>query len=138
MLSLEMRTKAVLQSLAAMVLFATLAAAQIPNLCDTGQTEATPSACASEWVTPYDGDHDAAGWYVYRTTFPVPPVLPSGAVPTGVTINGQLASDNATVAIYLESPANRTAVAAVQFHRQNSNRTGLRGQPVFCRAKCVR
>src|SRR5580692_11790500 len=106
MLSLEMRTKAVLQSLAAMVLFATLAAAQIPNLCDTGQTEATPSACASEWVTPYDGDHDAAGWYVYRTTFPVPPVLPSGAVSAGVTINGQLASDNATVAIYLESPAN--------------------------------
>jgi hypothetical protein len=31
--------------------------------------------------------------------------LPDGTVPTGVTINGRLASDNATYWIYLESPA---------------------------------
>jgi hypothetical protein len=35
----------------------------------------------------------------------VPPVLPGGGAPTGVSINGQLASDNTMYAIYLESPA---------------------------------
>jgi hypothetical protein len=34
-------------------------------------------------------------------------------VPTGVTINGQLASDNATFAIYLESPANTAECSLV-------------------------
>jgi hypothetical protein len=61
---------------------------------------------ASEWVTPYDGEGSLpAGWYVYRTAFPVPSVLSNGALPTLMTINGQLASDNTTYAIYLENPA---------------------------------
>jgi len=62
---------------------------------------------ASEWITTYDGEASkAAGWYAYRVAFPVPFVLPGGTVPTGVTINGQLTSDNSTFAIFLESPAN--------------------------------
>jgi hypothetical protein len=60
----------------------------------------------SEWITPYDGENpQPPGWYVYRTAFPVPAVLPSGVAPTGVSVNGQLASDNTTYTIYLESPA---------------------------------
>jgi hypothetical protein len=63
-------------------------------------------SAASEWITPYDGEtNEAVGWYVYRTTFPVPSSLPGGGTPTGVTIDGQVASDNSTYAIYLESPA---------------------------------
>jgi hypothetical protein len=69
---------------------------------------------ASEWITPVDGENNVAvGSYVYRTTFQVPSVLPGGAVPAGVTINGQLASDNATLAIYLESPANSAKCSLV-------------------------
>ena len=61
---------------------------------------------ASEWVMPDGGGYVVpTGYYIYRTTFPVPSVLPDGTVPTGVTINGRLASDNATYWIYLESPA---------------------------------
>jgi hypothetical protein len=68
---------------------------------------------ASEWITPYDGDNSAAGWYVYRTAFHLPSLLPGGIVPTGLTINGQLASDNATYAIYLESPADSGSCSLV-------------------------
>ena len=69
---------------------------------------------ASEWTTPFDGENNLpVGTYVYRTTFQVPSVLPGGGVPTGVTINGQLASDNATFAIYLESPANTARCSLV-------------------------
>lgn len=56
----------------------------------------------SQWITPHDGEGDrTVGYYVYATAFPIP----DSPAPTGVTINGQLASDNATVAIYLETPA---------------------------------
>jgi hypothetical protein len=71
-------------------------------------------SAASEWIMPVGGAYVLpAGWYVYRTKFPVPSVLPSGGVPTGVTINGQLASDNATFWIYLESPARSASCALV-------------------------
>ena len=60
----------------------------------------------SEWITPYDGEGNAAvGWYVYVTGFYVPAVLPDGVVPTGLTINGRLASDNETYGFVLASRA---------------------------------
>jgi hypothetical protein len=168
-----MLSKTILHALAAMLLFASMAAAQIAGLCDTGQTHPAASGCtgvlvppnptgggpnrdgnweltyqsftasdhnpcllkgfvkawvdtpqvewlpdsastASEWITPYDGEGaKPAGWYVYATSFPVPAMLPGGGVPTGITINGQLASDNATYAIYLESPPNSGNCALV-------------------------
>lgn len=160
--------KAITNMLAALLLFAGVAAAQIPGLCNTGETIKTALGCtgvlvtpnpsgggpnrdgnwvlaypypsalsatvgpcslkgfirawvdspnigwlpnsvssASEWAMPYDGEvNERQGWFVYRTSFPVPHVLSSGGVPTGLTINGQLTSDNQTYAIYLESPAN--------------------------------
>ena len=65
-----------------------------------------PNNTVSEWISPYDGEGNRPiGWYVYATSFPVPPVLPNGSVPTGVTINGQFASDNTTFFIYMRSPA---------------------------------
>jgi hypothetical protein len=68
----------------------------------------------SEWITPYDGESPRKpGWYVYRTAFPVPPVLPGGAAPTSVKINGQLSSDNTMYAIYLESPAGSSSCSLV-------------------------
>lgn len=174
MFSLRTQVETILQGLAVMVLFATVATAQIPGLCNTGQTPATSAGCtgvlvtpnptgggpnrdgnwgltyrvlgadhnpchlpadgfvyawvdtplstwlpnssstASEWITPYDGEGNRpAGWYVYKTAFYVPFVLPSGAVPTGLRVNGQLASDNETYTIYLESPANNPRKCAV-------------------------
>ena len=61
---------------------------------------------ASEWVTPHDGEgNQPQGYYVYAISFPVPSVLPGGGVPTGLSVNGQLAADNLVYGIYLESPA---------------------------------
>jgi len=176
MFFLRIQSKTVLHAVAAMLLFATMAAAQIAGLCNTGQTPATSAGCsgvlvtpnpygggptrdgnwalaypypstlspdhgpcalktfvpawvdtpnidwlpnsaspASERITPYAGETNiSAGWYVYVTQFPVPSVLPGGRVPTSVTINGRLSSDNATYAIYLESPANSAACSAVR------------------------
>ncbi|MGO4882765.1 MAG: hypothetical protein ACLP59_18390 [Bryobacteraceae bacterium] len=68
----------------------------------------------SEWLTPHDGENNLPmGWYVYRTSFPVPSTLPDGSVPTGLTINGRLTSDNATYGFYLESPARSTTCGVV-------------------------
>jgi hypothetical protein len=65
---------------------------------------------ASEWITPFDGENDQkAGYYVYVTFFPVP----DSPAPTGFTINGQLASDNPTVAIYLATPAGNPSCSLV-------------------------
>jgi len=156
--------KVILNVLATLLIFAVIATAQIPGLCNTGQTKAIASGCTavlvtpnppgggpsrdgnwalafpyptpftgvpdpcglttfgptwvdtldeplpnstvSEWISRYDGEGDRpVGWYVYATSFPVPSVLAGGVVPTGVTINGQLSSDNTTFFIYLESPA---------------------------------
>jgi hypothetical protein len=72
------------------------------------------SSAASEWITPYDGeDLTSNGWYVYLTVFHVPAVLPNGVVPTGVDINGRLASDNATYGFFLASFANGGACGLV-------------------------
>jgi hypothetical protein len=60
------------------------------------------ASTASEWITPYDGEGDrASGFYVYATAFNIP----DSPAPTSFTINGQLASDNATVGIYFQTPA---------------------------------
>jgi hypothetical protein len=83
---------------------------------------------ASEWVTPFDGEGTPpAGWYVYRVDFPVPALLPSGAPPTGVTVNGQLASDNVTYGIYLESPANSGQCSIVYGQQFPVNPVGAGG-----------
>jgi len=72
------------------------------------------ASTASEWITPYAGETpQQPGWYVYRTAFPVPPLLPGGIAPTGVSISGQLASDNTMYTIYLESPAGSTNCSLV-------------------------
>ena len=155
----------ILRATAAMLLFGTLACAQITGLCNTGQTRAMASGCtgvlvapnpsgggpnrdgnwalampypspygespcefrsfvpawvdtpnpawlpnsastASEWIAPFNGAASGTqGWYVYATQFPVPAVLPGGIVPTGLTINGHLVSDNATYGIYMANLA---------------------------------
>jgi len=65
------------------------------------------ASAESEWITPYDGEgNQPQGWYIYLTGFHVPAVLPGGIVPTGVTINGRLASDNSTYGFVLASRAN--------------------------------
>jgi hypothetical protein len=153
-----------LKTIVASALFAAAATAQIPGLCNTGETPLTRLGCsgimvppnpsggganrddnwelaspypsaiadacalrgfvrawvdtpnqvwipdaaspASEWITPYDGEGDVpAGSYIYRTTFHVPLVLPRGVRPTGVTINGRLASDNQTYGFYMSNLA---------------------------------
>ncbi|MGA2591002.1 MAG: hypothetical protein ABSH32_13870 [Bryobacteraceae bacterium] len=162
MITLGTWSQATLQALGAMLLFSTAGTAQIPGLCNTGQTLKniggctgvlvppnptgggthrdgnwtmaypypvtlsesqdpcslryihswvdTPNAAwlpnsastASEWITPYDGeDYRRAGYYVYATVFPIP----DSPAPTSFTINGQLASDNPTIAIYFQTPA---------------------------------
>lgn len=174
MFSPRIPIEVITKALAAMLLFVGMAAAQIPGLCNTGQTTATSAGCtgvlvtpnptgggpnrdgnwgltyrplgadhnacllpadgfvyawvdtpisswlpnsvstASRWITRYDGESNVPeGWYAYKTAFHVPRVLPGGAVPTGVIINGQVASDNATFTIYLESPANSDTCALV-------------------------
>ncbi len=174
---------------ATMTVFAALATAQIPGLCNTGQTQVNSSGCtgtlvtpnpegggpdrdgnwylaypypstlpaslnpcgltgyvkawvdtpevlwlsngastSSEWITPYDGESpdNPPGWYVYRTAFRVPLLLPGGATPAGFTINGRVASDNSTYGFYLASPAKRGSCAFVSglpipINRSNSN-----------------
>jgi hypothetical protein len=76
----------------------------VPAWVDTTNPAWLPNSVstASEWITPYDGEGSGTqGWYVYATQFPVPSVLPGGIVPTGLTINGQLSSDNSTYALYM-------------------------------------
>jgi hypothetical protein len=158
------QSKPALMIPAGILLSAWVAAAQVPGLCNTGQTAATaagctgtlappnpagggphrdgnwqiyptaldrvPSPCAlqdfvpawvdtpnkqwlpngvstvSEWIMPYDGESpQPPGWYVYRTSFPVPAKAPGVGVPTGVSITAQIASEDATYGVYLESPA---------------------------------
>jgi hypothetical protein len=172
MFSPRVRPKAIMNVLAALLLFATVVSAQIPGLCNTGETTKTalgctgvlvtpnpsgggpnrdgnwvlaypyptpfsgvpnpcslktfesawvdtlgeplPNSTVSEWISPYDGESNLpAGWYIYATSFHVPSVLPNGTVPTGVTINGQFASDNTTFLIYLKSPADSAQCSLV-------------------------
>jgi hypothetical protein len=70
---------------------------------------------ASEWIMPVGGGYVVPeGFYIYRTKFPVPSALQGGGVPIGVTINGQLSSDNETYWMYIESsPGNPTGCSLV-------------------------
>ncbi len=62
------------------------------------------ASTASEWITPYDGEgNQPQGWFIYLTGFYVPAVLPGGTIPSRVTINGRLASDNETYGFVLAS-----------------------------------
>jgi len=170
MIALRKRSPATLRLLGAALLFSSAGSAQIPRLCNTGQTGKNIDECtgelvtpnpvgggperdgnwfvaypypsslteaqnpctlryiksfvdtpnpawlpnsistASEWTTPHNGEGDRApGYYVYLTFFPIP----DSPAPKGFTINGQLASDNATVAIYLGTPAGANNCALV-------------------------
>jgi hypothetical protein len=83
---------------------------------DTPNTRwlANSVSSASQWIAPFDGENNLpAGPYVYRTQVYIPALLPGGLVPSGLTINGQLASDNGTVGIYLESPAHSALCSKV-------------------------
>jgi hypothetical protein len=76
---------------------------------------ANSASSASEWITPFNGENNVSGGsYVYATKFPVPSALAGGIVPTSVTINGRLSSDNATPGFYLESPANSSRCSMVR------------------------
>ena len=86
-----------IQTFVLCVSFTALAFAQIAGLSDTGQPPATalggtevlvPSAPSTSGTPHLDGN-----WKV------------------GLTINGQLASDNATYGLYLESPAGSPPIA---------------------------
>jgi hypothetical protein len=176
MSSLTTQFKTITPAVTVMLVFATIATAQIPGLCNTGQTAKTVLGCtgvlvtpnptgggstrdgnwllaypypvtlsettgpcelksfvrawvdtpnpawisndassASEWITPFDGEtNGTAGWYVYLTTFHVPSRLTGGGVPTGLTINGRLTSDNATYALFMGSPADGGSCAVVK------------------------
>jgi len=64
-----------------------------------------PDDGLSQWITPeVEGPVAARGWYIYRTSLPVPPV---GAGHSAYVLNvaGQLMIDNHEVGIVLESPA---------------------------------
>ena len=63
-----------------------------------------PNDGLSQWIEPIGGGYDAPGWYVYRTTFPVPPV-DIGYLSIFLGVNGQVLSDNNDVAIFVQSPA---------------------------------
>jgi len=87
-----------------------------PAFVDTPNAEWLPNSgsTASEWITPPDGEGTfPPGWYVYRTRFHIPAVLPNGIVPTALTIIGRLTSDNATYGIYLQSPVHSSNCSLV-------------------------
>src|SRR5690348_5366338 len=46
------QSKTILQALATMLFFAAMAAAQIPGLCNTGETPATAAGCTGALVPP--------------------------------------------------------------------------------------
>jgi hypothetical protein len=52
MIALEKRSPSTLQALGAILLFSTAGTAQIPRLCNTGQTRKNIDACTGEPVTP--------------------------------------------------------------------------------------
>src|SRR5262249_49373942 len=82
----------------------------------------------SEWITPFNGESgEPTGLYIYRTTFRVPATLPGGGLPSGVQIRGQLASDDPTVAIFLESPAGSNNCSLVMGQSFPVNPTGPSG-----------
>jgi hypothetical protein len=74
MLHLTTQSKTIIHALAAILVFATLAAAQIPGLCNTGQTAKTVLGCTGVLVTPNPtggGPNKDGNWllaYPYPTT----------------------------------------------------------------------
>jgi hypothetical protein len=63
-----------------------------------------PNDGLSQWITPEVDEPSAAGWFIYRTAFPIPPIS-SPSTYYVLTVTGQVMGDNATVAIYLENPS---------------------------------
>lgn len=63
-----------------------------------------PNDGLSQWITPQSDANTAGGWYVYRTTLPIPPNAP-GAAKYVLTVTGQLLADDELPAIFLENPA---------------------------------
>lgn len=87
-----------------------------PAWVDTPDEYWLPNSVSSvsEWITPRGGENGVpVGSYVYRVSFHVPPYLPTGSKPGGFTVDGQLSSDNSTLAIYFESPAGSGNCATV-------------------------
>ena len=70
--------------LAGPLLFATIAAAQIPGLCNTGQTRVTHSGCTGVLVTPNPtggGPNRDGNWAL---AFPYPTPFPGVPDPCGL------------------------------------------------------
>jgi hypothetical protein len=64
-----------------------------------------PDDGLSQWITPeVEGPVAASGWYIYRTSLPVPPVG-AGHSAYVLTVAGQLSVDNDSPIIAMESPA---------------------------------
>jgi hypothetical protein len=64
-----------------------------------------PSDGLSQIISPLaDGPNTLGGWYIYRTTFPVPPIA-SGSTKYVLAVTGQLLADDEPIAIFLENPA---------------------------------
>jgi hypothetical protein len=64
-----------------------------------------PNDGLSQFISPLaDGPNTAGGWYIYRTTLPVPPIV-SGSTRYVLTVTGQLLADDEPIATFLENPA---------------------------------
>jgi len=62
-----------------------------------------PDDGLSQWITPLvEGPVAAGGWYIYRTIFPIPPIV-SGYDEYALTVTGQLLADNTAAAIVLSN-----------------------------------
>jgi hypothetical protein len=70
-----------------------------------------PEDGVSQCITPeVEGPVAAGGWYVYATTFPIPPIAP-GSSRYVLTVVGQLLVDNNVGALYLGDAASCRPVA---------------------------
>jgi hypothetical protein len=86
------QSKTLLYALGAMLLFSTMAAAEIPGLCNTGQTHVAPTGCTSVLVPPNptgggpnrDGNWSLAYPYPSPLTSPDSPCELKGFVPAWV------------------------------------------------------
>ena len=69
-----------------------------------------PNDGLSQWIEPQDGSEGVSpGWYLYRTSFPIPQAQ-SGSTLYKLEVTGQFLADDYVSAIYLEDPAtNETA-----------------------------
>jgi hypothetical protein len=88
---------------------------QAPNPCKASAFEAAavdapnlnyfnPADGISQWIMPKSAESGPDGWYIYRTTFTLPPLQPV----TGrhmLSVTGQIMSDNTPAAIFLSNTA---------------------------------